>query len=181
MNHVKASGALLCALALAMPFAANAQERGRTDGPEGSEYGKGGYDSPNTGKVSLQLDWGAAVATPVNIGTPLFLGLTGGYWMGDWMALEATGLYIFSNSGAFEAMVGPRFRTGSYPVGFSLGVKGGAFIPSAGVVRFLLSPQVGADVMINRNLLLGLNYALDLPIGSGGVIHRVYMNVGYRF
>lgn len=61
-RHSTLCGALML-LAAAAPLTAGAQERGRTDGPEESEYGKGGYADPGGRGVSLQLDW-ARPSTP---------------------------------------------------------------------------------------------------------------------
>ena len=66
-------------------LSASAQEGGRTDGAEGSEQGKGGYEKPSgSGRVSLTLNWGASL--PVGLlaplvgngftGAPLYLGGT---------------------------------------------------------------------------------------------------------
>jgi hypothetical protein len=44
---------------------------------------------------------------------------------------------------------------------------------------------VGADFLVgqNENIVLGLNYAMDFPIGvsTSAVSHRIFLNVGYRF
>jgi hypothetical protein len=174
-----------------MPWVASAQERGRTDGPEGSEYGKGDYQGLNEHRFSLELNWGAAVngeSPPAGApeGPPLFLGLTASFWGDDWYQLDFTGAYVL-DGGRVDLLVGPRFRTYGYPLSLHAGLKAGAiFIPEVGV-RFGLSPQVGADLLVgNRDdIILGLAYALDIPLPAradgGSNTHRVFMNVGYRF
>lgn len=187
MNRlVRWSSALSLATLLCWASHASAQERGRTDGPEGSEYGKGGYDDGRGGPFSLEFIWGAAFyssPTPRGApeGPPLFVGLTGAFWADDWFQLELSGAYLF-DGGRINALVGPRFRTAGYPVSLNAGLKaGGLVIPEEGF-RFGISPQVGADIMLYRDrLLLGLNYAADIPLGGGSVANRVFMNVGYRF
>jgi hypothetical protein len=163
------------------------QGRGRTDGPEGSEYGKGGYERIGglSGRLSLQVDWGGAVEGettnryPTN-GSPLFLGGTVTYWNTDWFLVDLSGAYIFTSQKG-EVLVGPRFRLPYYPVGLSVGIKAGPiFIPNLGT-RFGISPIVGVDLSLIDHLVLGLNYAPDIAVGSGGVTHRFYMSVGYRF
>lgn len=188
-RHARVWGAV--ALLAVMPLAASAQERGRTDGPEGSEYGKGGYESLNEHRFSLELHWGAAVnqeTSPIGApeGPPLFLGLTASFWGDDWFQLDFTGAYVL-DGGRTDLLVGPRFRTYGYPLNFHAALKAGAiFVPEVGV-RFGLSPEVGADLILGyrENILLGLAYALDIPLPArldGATnTHRVFMTVGYRF
>lgn len=188
-RHLRVWGA--AALLAAMPLPALAQERGRTDGPEGSEYGKGGYEDLHGGRFSLELNWGAAVnqeASPAGApeGPPLFLGLTASFWGDDWYQLDVSGAYLM-DGGRLDLLVGPRFRTYGYPLSLHVGFKAGAiFIPEVGV-RFGMSPQVGADFLVGDrdNILLGLAYAMDIPqpldSDGGNLAHRVFLSFGYRF
>ncbi len=189
-RHARVWGAI--ALLSAIPLSAFAQERGRTDGPEGSEYGKGGYSGSRWGQVSLEFNWGAAVNQEVPPpgapeGPPLFLGLTASFWGDDWYQLDFSGAYVL-DGGRLDLLVGPRFRTYGYPLSLSLGLKAGAIvIPEVGL-RFGLSPQVGADLLLgNREeIILGLAYAPDIPLpvevnGDSFVTHRLFMTLGYRF
>ena len=183
-------GGAVALLALG-PLSVGAQERGRTDGPEGSEYGKGGYQDLNGGQFSLEFNWGAAVnqgTSPAGApeGPPLFLGATASFWGDDWYQLDLSGAYVL-DGGRLNLLVGPRFRTYGYPLSLHAGLKAGAiFIPEVGV-RFGLSPQVGADLLIgNRDdIILGLAYALDIPLPAWSDgrnnTHRVFMSLGYRF
>jgi hypothetical protein len=179
------------ALLALLPLSVGAQERGRTDGPEGSEYGKGGYEDLRGGHFSLEFNWGAAVNQTSSAegspeGPPLFLGVTGSFWGDDWFQLDFTGAYVL-DGGRLDLLVGPRFRTYGYPLSFHVGLKAGAIlIPEVGP-RFGLSPQVGADMMVGRrdDIILGLAYALDIPLpahadGSDNT-HRIFMSLGYRF
>jgi len=179
------------ALMALLPLSVGAQERGRTDGPEGSEYGKGGYQDLNGGQFSLEFNWGAAVnqgTSPEGApeGPPLFLGVTASFWGDDWYQLDVTGAYVF-DGGRLNLLVGPRFRTYGYPLSLHAGLKAGAiFVPEVGM-RFGLSPQVGADLLIGHreDIILGLAYALDIPLPAWSDgrhnSHRVFMSLGYRF
>jgi hypothetical protein len=173
------------AAAVLVSLSAQAQPRGRTDGPEGSEYGKGGYADPMSSRFSLELNWGAAVAAESwrwGEGPPLFVGLTASVWGDDWYQLDFSGAYLL-NSGQVNLLVGPRFRTYGFPLSFNAGLKAGAILlPEAGL-RFALSPQAGVDLLLGseERFLLGLGYALDIPIGSLALTNRLFMNVGYRF
>ena len=193
MNRVaKLLGASLLVGILA-PLTAAAQERGRTDGPEGSEYGKGGYSSARgDGRLSLQLDFGAGVTPNVseqNDGPPLFAGLTLTYWGEDWLGLDVSGAYVVDGQ-RINVLAGPRFRTWGSPLSFHLSVKAGVMhIPDEdrsgddGTIRFGLAPEVGVDFALDRNehLTAGLAYSPDIPIGGGEVSQRIGMNLGYRF
>ncbi|MCP3103276.1 hypothetical protein LZ198_30785 [Myxococcus sp. K15C18031901] len=193
-RHSRLCGALVL-LAAAAPLTAGAQERGRTDGPEGSEYGKGGYSGSNSTGVSFQLDWGAAIndekpSRAAPDGPPLYVGATVSWWGADWFALDASATYVF-DGGRFSAMVGPRFRSWGWPLVFSAGLRAGAIYTPEYInssfdkeeLHFGISPDVGAEVLVGHrdNISLGLHYTPDIPIGGGYVTHRLGMSVGYRF
>ncbi|HSP77249.1 MAG TPA: hypothetical protein VLQ93_01875 [Myxococcaceae bacterium] len=180
-------GAAALAAAVVAPLSAQAQARGRTDGPEGSEYGKGGYSRAMDSRFSLEVNWGAVLSADVinarPAGAPLFLGVTASLWGDDWYQLDFSGNYLM-DSGRVDLLVGPRFRTYGFPVSLNAGLKAGALlIPDEGL-RFGVSPQAGVDVMLaDDRLLLGLGYALDLPFGArvSNITNRIFMNLGYRF
>jgi hypothetical protein len=188
-RHARVWGAVV--LLAAVPLPALAQERGRTDGPEGSEYGKGGYSRPSGGQFSLEFNWGAAVnqeAPPRDApdGPPLFLGVTASFWADDWFLLDFSSSYVL-DGGRLNLLVGPRFRTFGYPLSLHVGLRAGAIvIPEVGL-RFGLSPQVGADLLLGSrdNIIMGLSYAPDIPlpveIDGGGITHRLFLSLGYRF
>ncbi len=174
------------AVALLLPALALAQETGAsTQGPEGSEYGKGGYVSAGGGRnFSLELAWGASFQDQAplggTLGVPLFAGLTASFWASDWFLLDLSTAYL-ANNGRFQVLVGPRFRTPIYPVSFSAGLQAGPIIAPAVGLRFGLSPNVRGDLILGDRFLLGLGYALDLALGGDGTAHRLFMTLGYRF
>lgn len=173
----------LLLVALVVPLGATAQGRGRTDGPEGSEIGKGGYDDPFTPSFSLQLDWGAALVDEipgVDQGSPLFIGATGSFWYDDWLLLDVSGHYVFANDDVVW-LAGPRFRSSFYPLSFWFGLKAGALLTTDDGTYFALSPQVGADFLVGDVLLMGLGYALDVPFGTSDFTNRVFLNLGLHF
>lgn len=184
MKRIHAAAAALAVLALA-PLAAAQSTGGRTDGPEGAEVGHGGYTSQGGGKFSLALNWGASIQETQPLsgagGTaPLFVGVTGAYWADDLFLLEVSGQYLLNN-GRVNLLVGPKARTGFYPISLYIALKAGAIlIPNAGL-RFGLSPEIGADVLVRRKVMLGLGYAPDFAIGGNGTNHRIFLNLGYRF
>jgi hypothetical protein len=178
-------GAVAVALAVCLGAGdAVAQKRGRTDGRENSEYGKGGYAGPGADRFSLELNWGyssvAGQSGPA-AGPPLFAGGTFSWWGDEFLALDISGAYLF-DSQRINAMVGPRFRAAGWmPVSLTAGLKAGGIILPDQVLRFGISPQVGFDAVVMDTMLAGLNYALDIPFGGGGVAHRIFMSIGYRF
>jgi hypothetical protein len=182
MKHQVAVIPVLVAL---LAFPSLAQERGRTDGPEGSEIGKGGYESSFGGKWSLALDFGASVRTSaplsgVPLGLPLYFGATATFWLTDWVQLDAHGAYAF-DSGRVLALVGPRFRTPTWPVSGSLGLRPGIITePNVGL-RFGLSPVASVDLILARHVLVGLQGSVDLPIAGGSPGLRLGLNAGWRF
>lgn len=181
-------------LTLAVLFTAlgaAAQEGGRTDGAEGSEVGKGGYPrASGSSRISLVLDWGANLPVggtpPLSglgpSGPPLYLGGTVSFWMYDWFLLDGHGSYAF-NTGKVNALIGPRFRTATWPVAASLGLRAGAiYDPAPGVgLRFGLSPVATFELILAKHLLVGLQGSFDLPLAGNGSSLRIGLNVGWRF
>jgi hypothetical protein len=176
MTRNRQGRVLAVLLAVGIGGAAFAQGRGRTDGPEGSEYGKGGYADPGAGQFSLTLNWGAALSEG---SPPLFVGLTGTFWADEWFVLDVSPAYLF-NTGRVNLLLGPRFRTSAYPVSLSLGLQAGPVIVRDDGLRFALSPQAGVETIVKDHFVAGLGYAWDIAFGAGNE-HRVFMSMGYRF
>ncbi len=169
---------------LGLSIAAPAQSRGRNDGSQDSEYGKGGSQQiGGAPHFSLAFDWGAVIESDTRRynGAPLFLGLTASYWTTDWFLLDASANYLLSSK-KFDLLLGPRFRTVTYPFSFAVGLKAGPIFFNDSSVRLGISPQAGFDLILEGHVLLGLSYAPDIPLGGdGGVSHRILIGVGYRF
>src|SRR6476619_921154 len=99
----------VCSLA-ATSAMAQGSTGGRTDGPEGSEIGHGGYTSASGDKFSLALNWGASVQesqplTPTQ--APLFVGITASWWSDQIWLLDLSAQYLFNNQ-RVNIFVGPR-------------------------------------------------------------------------
>jgi hypothetical protein len=168
---------------------AAAQEGGRTDGPEGSEQGKGGYEKPSgSGRISILVNWGASVPVgqtpPLGgngfTGAPLYLGGTLSFWMYDWFLLDAHGSYAL-NTGRTNILVGPRFRTSTWPVAASLGLRAGAILDPQIGVRFGLSPIATVEMIFIKHIVVGLEGSFDIPISGNGSSLRVGLMLGWRF
>src|SRR5262245_13487499 len=118
--RVDSMKSLVLAAIVALPLTAAAEkERARTDGPEGSEIGKGGYKDPAGGNFSLSVSAGGSFGNypdkrVFDPGPPLFVGLVATYWAGDWYLFDLEGDYMLNNK-AVNAFIGPRFRTMAWP------------------------------------------------------------------
>ena len=184
MTRTSLGRVLAVLVAVGCSGAAFAQERGRTDGPEGSEYGKGGYSAPGGGRFSLVLNWGAAMASSEPLsglpdGPPLFVGLTGSFWIDEWFIIDVSPSFLLDSS-RVNVLIGPRFRASWYPLSFNLGLQAGpVFVPGSGT-RFAISPNASIDSLFADHYILGLAYAPDITFGAA-TEHRVFLTAGYRF
>ena len=82
---------MVMALVIAVGAEAFATEPGRTDGPEGSEYGTGGYWHRGTGGTLFAEGlFGAAAVDAEHAGTrtDLVTGINAGYMVEDWLAFQ---------------------------------------------------------------------------------------------
>ena len=178
---------LLAAASLLACSAAVAQDRGRTDGPEGSEIGKGGYVPAQGGPspISLQIDAGGAFTqTGPQFSPPFFVGFTATYWGTEYYRLDLSGAWIPANDAIdiFEGMLGPSFVIWMYPMAMSLGVQAGGYVPTHGDSQFVISPRVGIDFFVESRFKIGLNGNWDIaPANFDASIVRAYLNLGYRF
>lgn len=161
-----------------------AQDRGRTDGPEGSEIGKGGYVSGpgQLGGFSLTLDGGGAITQKGGqFSPPLYAGLTASYWDADFYRIDLSGFYI-PDPKIWGALIGPSFHTTTWPVAFSVGFQGGLHIFNQGPVNFIISPRIGMDWITQSHFQLGVfaNWDINLADFDRSII-RVGLSIGWRF
>lgn len=175
--------ASLAVLLLAGLLSTPAQADGRTDGPEGSEVGHGGYQSVSGGKFSLAADFGGAIVLSGAVaGPPLYAGATATLWFTDWFKLDLLGNWVF-NAQRLNVLVGPRFSTWGWPVTFGAGLHAGVIYDVGPGVRFGLSPNISADMLFARHFLASLKAALDIPIGAPvtPMAIRIGLSLGWRF
>ena len=157
------------------------QERGRTDGPEGSEFGKGGYSGASDDLFTAEARFGAAISDLGNE-APIFFGLSLNYFVDYALSLEFSGNYLVESESG-NILVGPRLRSGGSPLGLTGALKAGPYFLKGGSTRFALSPQVGVEVDASEKIVFGLHYAADIVFvpGSAELVNRVFMGLGYRF
>ena len=79
------------------------------------------------------------------------------------------------------ALIGPVFRTDTWPLSFNLGFRAG--VANDDKTRFAISPELGADMLVADHFLLGFVAAWDVPIGSGATPSqvRIGLRLGWRF
>ncbi len=164
------------------------QKRGRTDGPPGSHIGAGGYESAGFYRYSAELQFGAAWSNRgplagTDTGPPLSLGAVFAIWGDDWIRMDLSAHHLLHNEHTLF-LVGPRFQSGFWPVSGYAGLKAGlALIPDLGP-RFAVSPHIGAEMLIGDRFLLGIGWALEIPMSRETGLtstHRPHMNLGMRF
>jgi hypothetical protein len=180
----RSAAALLVAALPALVLAQAEAQPGRTDGPEGSEIGLGGYRrAPGPGAFQLTIDAGGAI-TSDGPGyrlhdRPYFLGGALGWSPDDWLLLEVAGAYDFDLERTL-VLFGPRFRTPLSPFSLDVAVRAGV-MSWDGRTRFGLSPQVGAELEASDRFVLGLHYALDVPMEEDTTVtHRIFLGFGVR-
>ena len=100
--------------------------------------------------------------------------------MADWFLLDAHGSYAFNNQRT-ALLVGPRFRTWTWPVSASIGLRAGMILEPSNGLRFGLSPIAALDMIFARHFIAGLEGCVDVPLGGNGVSVRVGLNLGWRF
>ena len=156
------------ALLVGLGGAAADAEPGRTDGPEGSEYGTGGYSRYRTGGgVFAEVYFGAAAVDMENADTGLDLEqtdlLTGfdlGYMVEDWLAFQfGFGHIADQKINLFSLGMRSMYNMDPFNYYFSLGAE--MYSPDQGDGQFGLVPGVGAEMMLNERLRVGLGYQHD--------------------
>ncbi|MCL2011692.1 MAG: hypothetical protein FWG75_02735 [Cystobacterineae bacterium] len=171
---------------------------GRASAPEGSELDYGGYRYSKMGSFSLSAEWGAnfainsrnAEGERTTSGSPMYVGGTGSYWITDWALLGMHFNYAF-NTKRFMAVVGPTFRTDTWPLSFNMGFKAGLSNDDIDRrTRFAISPSFGIDLLIEEHLMIGFSWAWDLqlderdrrtPARERASQIRMGLNLGWRF
>ena len=177
------TAAAAAALWAAGAFAAESAP-GRTDGPEGSEIGKGGYRFAQTpGAWSVEPSIGAAVVEfdSDESETDLVYGLNVGWRREDWLGVHA-GYAFIQDQEASLFSAGARNILEYEPFNYHLSLDAVLYAPSEGETSFGIAPGLGADVLITDHLSLGMQYRRDFifadePIG----INRFTARVGFRF
>lgn len=156
---------------------------GRTDGPEGSEIGKGGYRHARIqGAFSVAPILGAAmVESDRDSETDLVYGLNVGWRTEDWLGVHASYALILDQETSLFG-VGVRNILEYEPFNYHLSLDAELYAPSEGDTNFGLAPGVGAEVLLNDNLSLGLQYQRDFIFSDESIgINRFTAGMAFRF
>jgi len=142
---------------------------GRTDGPEGSEYGKGGYwHNAQYGRFYTEGFWGAAQVDIGGVGldgvgssqTDLISGLNVGYAMEDWLAFQL-GFAQISDQKIRLYSGGVRSAYTTEPFNYFLSLDAELYSPDRGESHFGIVPGAGVEVILHRHLRVGLRFQHD--------------------
>ena len=144
-------------------------EPGRTDGSEGSEYGKGGYwKNAQYGRFYVEGFMGSATVDfeddklgSVNSSrTDILAGLNAGYIIEDWLGFQL-GYGHISNQDVNLYSGGIRSAYNREPFNYYFSLDAELYSPSAGEDRFGIVPGVGAEVILYKHLRVGLRFQRD--------------------
>ncbi|MSS73660.1 MAG: hypothetical protein EXS64_19560 [Candidatus Latescibacteria bacterium] len=175
-------GSLLVLLCL--PAFARAENTGRTDGPEKSEYGKGGYPfGARVGRLYVTPAFGSGFfdAPPQKNETGLLYGLDLGYEMDEWVALQGSYHYLTDRAMSLFGL-GSRFTYRQLPFAYHISVQAGLYAPRTGPTNFGLAPGAGIDVVLHERVQVGLSYCHDFIFSDvRSHLNRVYATVGIYF
>lgn len=173
-------------LGLAMNAGAKESETGRTDGAEGSEYGKGGYwrYGPE-GRFYAEGFFGAATVDIENgtdsSRTDLVSGFNLGYMIEDWLAFQmGYGHIADQKTNLFSGGIRSAYNLEPFNYYFSLDAE--LYSPEGGEDRFGIVSGAGAEVILNDHLRVGLRFQHDFIFADEAIsINRFTAKVQLDF
>ena len=161
----------------------------RTDGPEGSEIGHGGYPWQERGQFYVEGMFGAAAVDiePQGGGddssqTDLLTGVSVGYLMDDWLAFQVGYGYIGGDQKTNLYTAGIRNHFDAEPFNYYFSLDAELYSPDVGDSKFGIAPGVGAEVVLSERLRAGLRYQHDFIFSNDNIsINRFSATVQFRF
>lgn len=172
-----------CLVLLSLPSVA--RESGRTDGPEGSEVGYGGYTygGPD-GRFYVNTSFGSGIFNGNSDGsrTGLIYGVDLGYERYGWLAVEGGYAYLSKRKLSIFNL-GSRFDYNADPLVYFFSAQAGLYRPEDGESNFGLAPGAGIDIILNDRIRVGLNYKRDFIFADGSTtaIDRLYAGLTFYF
>jgi hypothetical protein len=177
-------------VAVASQVSAAEPEPGRTDGPEGSEYGKGGYPFyRETGEFYLDGYVGSATVdiefkdnlTPNFSQTDIVYGISAGYQVEDWLGFGLGFGHITEQKiNLYSAGVLASYNL--EPLNYFLSLDAEIFNPETGSSKFGFAPGVGAEVVLTDYLRAGLRFQHDFIFADDTIsINRFTARLQLRF
>ena len=174
---------IICAALFCTPL--DAGEPGRTDGPEGSELGRGGYPfgGPD-GRFYVNPAFGSGRFDQTATGnrSGLLYGVDLGYERYGWLAIEGGYAYV-SDSELSIYSLGSRMDYNADPFVYYVTTHAGLYKPVEGQSNFGLAPGAGIDVILNDRIRIGLNYKRDFIFADESTrnIDRVFAGLKFYF
>ena len=151
-------------LGLAASAGAGEPEPGRTDGPEGSEYGKGGYWRYRTNGEFLVEGYFGAAAVDIDersfSRTDLISGVNAGYMVEDWLAFRI-GYGHISDQGTDLFSIGMLSSYNLEPFNYFFSLDAELYSPDPGEDKFGIVPGAGAEMVLGDHVRVGLRYQHD--------------------
>lgn len=176
---------LALTLALLACTVASAQT-GRTDGPEESEFGSGGYPfGGKTNQFYINTSFGSGFfKTPGLNGTQtgFMYGVDLGFEMDQWLGVQAGYTYLSDRDMSIISL-GSRFAYSFDPFVYHVSLSAGLYDPKTGSQNFGLAPGAGIDIIVNDRVRLGLEYKHDFIFTDTVTtdMDRVYAGLKFFF
>ncbi len=175
--------------ALTSQVAATEPEPGRTDGPEGSEYGTGGYSFyRETGEFYLDSYVGSASVDINNDAlntstskTSIMYGLGAGYQLEDWLGFGLGFSHITEQKiNLFSAGVLASYDQA--PLNWFLSLDAEIYNPTTGSNKFGFVPGIGAEIVLTDYLRAGLRFQRDFIFADEDIdVSRFTARLQFRF
>ena len=181
--------AVMITVGLSSAQAQDRAQEARTDGPEGSEIGHGGYPWQETGHLYVEGMFGAAVLDiepeaggPDVSQTDLISGVSVGYMMEDWLGFQLGYGHIGGDQKTSLYSAGVRNLLNYEPVNAYLSLDAELYSPDVGDSRFGIAPGVGAEVVLTQWLRAGLRYQHDFIFADDNIsINRFSASLQIKF
>lgn len=145
-----------------------AAEPGRTDGAEGSEYGKGGYSRFRSegafyvegfiGSASVDIEY--EDGRPDISQTDLITGINVGYLVENWLGFQLGYARIADQNTNFYSG-GVRSALRQEPFNYYFALDAEIFAPEGGDERFGIAPGAGVEVILTDHIRAGLRFQHD--------------------
>ena len=163
---------------------------GRTDGAEGSEFGRGGYSRfGESGQIYAFGYFGAATVdiepedgTGNFSSTDLVSGFHVGYMTQDWLAVQLGFGHISGDRPADMFMVGVRNSMNREPINYFFSLDAELYSPDRGGSKFGIVPGVGAEILVTEWMQLGLSFQRDFIFADDSIgINRFAARLQFKF
>ena len=183
-----AVGALVVMLCAADWSAADPRP-GRTDGPEGSEFGKGGYSRfREGGDIYIEGFFGAAAldlervdGTDFN-STDLISGFNVCYTIQDYLSVQGGYGHIGGDQSTDLFSIGVRNSMGRDPVNCFFSIDAELYSPEQGGDKFGVVPGIGAELVVSEWMQIGLRFQRDFIFADDTIrINRFTTRLQFQF